>query len=100
MRVLLVALDLGAAGFVAADRAKAETHLLLFDVDLDDLELVLLADFELGRLGHYQLGYTRMNKLLMKKWWRGIDSNNRRLTPADLQSAPFGHSGTTPNTKK
>ncbi len=31
-----------------------------------------------------------------QKWWRGIDSNNRRLTPADLQSAPFGHSGTTP----
>ena len=50
MRVLLVALDLGAAGFVATDRAKAETHLLLFDVDLDNLELVLLADVELGCL--------------------------------------------------
>ena len=30
--------------------------------------------------------------------WRGEDSNLRRLTPADLQSAPFGHSGTSPLT--
>ncbi len=29
-------------------------------------------------------------------WWRGKDSNLRRLSPADLQSAPFGHSGTSP----
>src|SRR5947208_16809871 len=29
------------------------------------------------------------------EWW-GKDSNLRRLTPADLQSAPFGHSGTPP----
>lgn len=26
-----------------------------------------------------------------------MDSNHRRHTPADLQSAPFGHSGTPPN---
>ena len=32
----------------------------------------------------------------LKRWWRGKDSNLRRHTPADLQSAPFGHSGTTP----
>ena len=32
----------------------------------------------------------------IKKWWRGVDSNHRKLTLADLQSAPFGHSGTTP----
>ena len=30
-------------------------------------------------------------------WWRGEDSNLRRHTPADLQSAPFGHSGTSPH---
>ncbi len=29
-------------------------------------------------------------------WWRGEDLNLRRLTPADLQSAPFGHLGTPP----
>src|SRR5262249_5414532 len=29
-------------------------------------------------------------------WWRGKDSNLRRHKPADLQSAPFGHSGTSP----
>jgi hypothetical protein len=30
------------------------------------------------------------------KWWRGLDSNQRRRSPADLQSAPFSHSGTPP----
>src|SRR5438034_219636 len=29
--------------------------------------------------------------------WRGEDSNLRRHSPADLQSAPFGHSGTSPH---
>ncbi len=46
-------------------------------------------DIQLGRLELYQLSYTRMV-------WRGKDSNLRRLMPADLQSAPFGHSGTPP----
>src|ERR1700735_3723378 len=46
----LVVLDFSAAGFVATDCAKAETDLLLFHVDLDDLELVLHAGFELRRL--------------------------------------------------
>ena len=30
-------------------------------------------------------------------WWRGKDSNLRRHKPADLQSAPFGRSGTPPH---
>ncbi len=29
-------------------------------------------------------------------WWEKMDSNHRRLTSADLQSAPFGHSGILP----
>ena len=29
-------------------------------------------------------------------WWEVMDSNHRRRTPADLQSAPFGHSGNFP----
>ena len=29
-------------------------------------------------------------------WWRGLDSNQRRRKPTDLQSAPFSHSGTPP----
>ena len=29
-------------------------------------------------------------------WWRGEDSNLRRHSPSDLQSDPFGHSGTSP----
>jgi len=31
-----------------------------------------------------------------KLWWRGLDSNQRRRAPTDLQSAPFSHSGTPP----
>ncbi len=30
------------------------------------------------------------------QWWAGEDSNLRRRMPADLQSAPFNHSGTCP----
>ena len=29
-------------------------------------------------------------------WWWGVDLNHRRHTPTDLQSVPFGHSGTPP----
>lgn len=29
-------------------------------------------------------------------WWAGMDSNHRSLATADLQSAPFSHSGTYP----
>ena len=49
MALLLVALDLGAASLVVRSGAQAEAHLLLFHVDLDDLELVLQAGFQLGR---------------------------------------------------
>jgi hypothetical protein len=31
-----------------------------------------------------------------KRWWMGLGSNQRRHTSADLQSAPFSHSGTHP----
>src|SRR5208282_5729328 len=48
VRIRLVVLDLGAAGFVSHS-AQAESHLFLFHVDLDDLEFVLLALLELGR---------------------------------------------------
>ena len=33
-----------------------------------------------------------------QSWWRRVDSNHRRLTPADLQSAAFVHSATPPRT--
>ena len=38
-----------------------------------------------------------MRSVLIMKWWGGEVSNLRRLTPTDLQSVPFGHSGTSPN---
>ncbi len=47
-------------------------------------------DPQLGRLMLYQLSYFR-NFL-----WEKMDSNHRRRKPADLQSAPFGHSGILP----
>ena len=33
---------------------------------------------------------------LQIEWWGGEVSNLRRLTPTDLQSVPFGRSGTSP----
>jgi hypothetical protein len=60
-------------------------------------EGVRTLDPQLGRLVLYQLSYTRLQvSLKIEEWWRGLDSNQRRHTPADLQSAPFSHSGTTP----
>ncbi len=38
----------------------------------------------------------KRRNLLIMKWWAGLDSNQRRRKPADLQSAPFSHSGTYP----
>ena len=35
-------------------------------------------------------------ELLPQSQWARMDSNHRRHKPADLQSAPFGHSGTCP----
>ncbi|MEY5029289.1 MAG: hypothetical protein RLZ63_1604 [Pseudomonadota bacterium] len=33
------------------------------------------------------------------RWWRRLDSNQRRRKPTDLQSAPFSHSGTPPGSE-
>ena len=73
-------------------------------------------DPQLGRLMLYQLSYFR---LLVKvaipsgipsgisaftkatsASWEKMDSNHRRYKPADLQSAPFGHSGNFPYVSK
>ena len=73
-------------------------------------------DPQLGRLMLYRLSYFRDNlsKISYKKsgnaaiatvsqhfrlnyiLWGEMDSNHRRRAPADLQSAPFGHSGISP----
>ena len=47
-------------------------------------------DVQLGRLELYQLSYSRMIG-----WW-GVDLNHRSRMTSDLQSDPFGHSGTPP----
>ncbi len=55
-------------------------------------------DPQLGRLMLYQLSYFRF--LESTEWfflWVVMDSNHRRRKPADLQSAPFGHSGNYPD---
>ena len=41
-------------------------------------------------------GTLRLPRLLQIKWWVEMDSNQRKLTLADLQSAPFSHSGIYP----
>ena len=46
-----------------------------------------------------QLSYSRdriVSSSVFRSLWRGEDSNLRRRSPADLQSAPFGRSGTSP----
>ena len=75
-------------------------------------------DLQLGRLMLYQLSYFRKNipyqshpfpRAVFRRHpgpsnsnrhsvflWEVMDSNHRRRTPADLQSAPFGHSGNFP----
>ncbi len=60
-------------------------------------------DIKLGRLALCQLSYSRGAEpyavaqpgRAASQWW-GKDSNLRRLSPADLQSAPVGHLGTPP----
>ena len=39
----------------------------------------------------------RKNRLNSSFLWAQMDSNHRRRKPADLQSAPFGHSGICPS---
>ena len=46
-------------------------------------------DPQLGRLMLYRLSYSR-------NLWAKMDSNHRSRKTADLQSAPFGHSGIRP----
>ena len=43
----------------------------------------------------YQLSYFRIPD--DGKEWAVMDSNHRRRKPAELQSAPFGHSGNCPS---
>src|SRR5436189_5373719 len=52
------------------------------------------------KAGALPLSYSRPSESRPRqpeKWWGGEDLNPRRRPPADLQSAPFGHLGTSPN---
>ena len=40
--------------------------------------------------------FPKRERKIRKAMWAEMDSNHRRRTPADLQSAPFGHSGIRP----
>jgi hypothetical protein len=40
--------------------------------------------------------YLRLVRRSPGRWWRGLDSNQRTLARADLQSAAFNHSATSP----
>ena len=43
---------------------------------------------------------SKTSYILDFKLWAVMDSNHRKLTLAELQSAPFGHSGNCPFTSK
>ncbi len=50
-------------------------------------------------------GFERKSRILpretaFQREWAGLDSNQRRRKPADLQSAPFGHFGTYPRRER
>src|ERR1700739_124811 len=49
------------------------------------------------KAGALPLSYSRAWRSSSHAWWGGEDLNPRRRLPADLQSAPFGHLGTSPN---
>src|SRR3989442_12439308 len=52
------------------------------------------------KAGALPLSYSRPSESRVRqsrRWWGGEDLNPRRRTPADLQHAPFGHLGTSPN---
>ncbi len=66
-------------------------HIIAFYIRAEDEAQT--RDPQLGRLMLYQLSYFRIFL------WAKMDSNHRRRTSADLQSAPFGHSGIRPFVK-
>ncbi len=68
-------------------RSTPELHRRLLNFGAENE--VRTRDPQLGRLMLYQLSYFR-------KLWEKMDSNHRRHKSADLQSAPFGHSGILP----
>ena len=47
-------------------------------------------------LYHWAITAIRLSPDTLLCVWAKMDSNHRRRTPADLQSAPFGHSGICP----
>jgi hypothetical protein len=58
---------------------------------------VRTGDVQLGRLTLYQLSYSRMRVVEGLSWKvEGVGFEPTKAEPADLQSAPFGHSGNPP----
>ena len=76
--------------FKSLYKRKRINNLLIINPFLRAEDGAQTRDPQLGRLMLYQLSYFR-NFL-----WAKMDSNHRRRKPADLQSAPFGHSGICP----
>lgn len=56
-----------------------------------ELKTIVFQDANNVQYGNYSKNYDEI-----KKEWGEEDSNLRRRTPTDLQSAPFGHSGISP----
>ena len=52
---------------------------------------------ELHPPSNFELPSTRRSRY---RWWRELDSNQRRRTPTGLQPVPFSHSGTPPSSYK
>ena len=76
--------------FKSLYKRKRINNLLIINPFLRAEDGAQTRDPQLGRLMLYQLSYFR-NFL-----WAKMDSNHRSRKTADLQSAPFGHSGICP----
>ena len=76
--------------FKSLYKRKRIDNLLIINPFLRAEDGAQTRDPQLGRLMLYQLSYFR-NFL-----WAKMDSNHRSRKTADLQSAPFGHSGICP----
>src|SRR5690348_1082520 len=70
--------------------AKIPQHIHRISAKMGESPLTLVSSAGLARL------HARAPRPEGDQWWRGLDSNQRTLARADLQSAAFNHSATSP----
>jgi hypothetical protein len=90
------AVNLGYPAKLFARRADTKEHHACQSPDRLCVMLVESAGFEPPAIRLPDCGNKDELVRLHVCWWRGLDSNQRTLARADLQSAAFNHSATSP----